>query len=282
MLKRPLRYVLVFALVWMMAVPAWAWGPQGHQIVGRIAELRLTPAARAAVEKLLGEGESISDDEVANWADHVRNLFPESGPWHYVDIPVGESKYSRSRDCKYSDCVIERVEKFREILADKDARKTDRQRALKWLVHLVGDMHQPLHCAERLDGDGNPDHGGNLRKVYFLEETRQSNLHEVWDTKLIVHRLGETDLSDYAGQLNSRITEEQAVAWRKGSAKAWANESHKAAVEHVYAGVPADGPPLRLAADYVERSRPVVDEQLSKAGVRLAEILNDALEGAGR
>jgi hypothetical protein len=282
MLKHPLRYVLIFALVWMLAVPAWAWGPQGHQIVGRIAELRLTPEARAAVAQLLGDGESISDYDVANWADDVRRFFPESGPWHYVDIPVGESKYSRSRDCKYSDCVIERIEKFRQLLADKAARKTDRQRALKWLIHLVGDLHQPLHCAERRDGDGKADHGGNRRKVYFLDETRQSNLHEVWDTKLVVHRLGETDLSDYADQLNSRITVQQAGAWGKGHAKVWANESHKVAVAHVYADVPADGPPPRLAADYVERSLPVVDEQLLKAGIRLAEMLNHVLEGPGR
>ncbi|MBI3462325.1 MAG: S1/P1 nuclease [Planctomycetes bacterium] len=283
--KHPFRLVLALTLTLTWALPGrvWAWGPQGHQIVGRIAELHLTPAAKAAIAQLLGEGESISDSEVANWADDVRKFFPESGPWHYVDIPVEESRYSHARDCKYSDCVIERIEKFRELLADKHARKSDRQRALKWLVHLAGDLHQPLHCAERRDGEGNPDQGGNKRKVYFLKETVQSNLHEVWDTKLLVHGIGAAELNDaalpnYAAQLNSRINEEQVAQWAKGNSKAWALESHHAAVAHVYAGVPADGPPPRLGPEYVEKNQPVVEEQLSKAGIRLAELLNHALD----
>ena len=259
--KHPFRIALalILTLTWTLPGPAWAWGPQGHQIVGRIAELHLTPQAKAAIAQLLGEGDSISDAEVANWADDVRKFFPESGPWHYVDIPVEESRYSQSRDCKYSDCVIERIEKFREVLADKNARKSDRQRALKWLVHLVGDLHQPLHCAERRDSEGNPDLGGNRRKVYFLGETVQSNLHEVWDTKLLVHGINASELNDavlhdYAAQLNSRTTQAHAASWGKGNAKAWALESHRAAVEHVYAGVPADGPPPRLGPEYVEKN----------------------------
>lgn len=264
-------------LVLGLPTPAWAWGRDGHRIVGRIAEAHLTPEALAAVQKLLGDGKRLSDDDVANWADHIRNEFPETGPWHYVDIPVGE-KYNPARDCRYSDCVIDRIERFREVLANKEAKPIERQRALKFLVHFVGDLHQPLHCAERKDLNGKPDQGGNLCIVRFLEEPKPTNLHRVWDFHIIEHTLGTTDALDYAAKLNEGITDPKVARWRTGSVRQWAVASNKLAVENVYAGVAADGEPTHLDKDYVEKGRKVIDDQLAKAGIRLAEILNEALK----
>jgi hypothetical protein len=278
--SRTLRVSLAVVLVFSLAcpAPAWAFGRKGHQIVARIAESRLTPAARAAIDELLGEGHRISDEDVANWADEIRNFVPESGPWHYVDIPVTESGYNRKRDCKYSDCVIERIERFREVLANKKAKPNERQRALKFLVHFVGDMHQPLHCAERTDSTGKPDRGGNDCKVRFLNESAETNLHKVWDTQLVEHALGEMDPLAYADQLNVKIDDATAAGWLKGTTRAWANQSFRAAKDHVYAGVAADGPATRLDEDYVNKNRKVLDEQFMKAGIRLAEVLNEALK----
>ncbi len=258
--------------------PAWAWGKQGHRIVGHIAESRLTPEARAAVAKLLGEGKHLSDDDVANWADHIRGEFPETFNWHFVDIPVETGDYVRGRDCKYGECVIERIERFKKVLASKTARANDRQRALKFLVHFVGDMHQPLHCAERRDSKGVPDQGGNLCIVHFQDETNTTNLHKVWDTQIIEHFMGETDPLSYAEKLREQITVPKAAAWKAGSVEDWAIESHRLAKSHVYAGVAADGPPTRLGPEYVARGREVTDEQLARAGVRLSEILNESLK----
>jgi hypothetical protein len=271
--------VAILVLTVGLPSPAWAWGRQGHRIVGQIAEARLTPEARAAVEQLLGEGKHLSDDDVANWADQIRNEFPETGPWHYVDIPIdGDGKYDPARDCKYSDCVIDRIERFREVLANKEAKKIERQRALKFLVHFVGDLHQPLHCAERTDSRGVRDQGGNLCKVRFLDAAESTNLHKVWDFHIIEHTLGTTDPLDYAAKLNKRITDNEAERWRGGSVLQWAVASNKLAVNSVYAGVAVDGEPTHLDKDYVEKGRKVIDDQLARAGIRLAEILNEALK----
>jgi hypothetical protein len=237
--------------------------------------MHLTPQARAAVDQLLGQNYRISDEAVSNWADYMRNQVQATGPWHYVDIPVEHGQYDPKRDCKNSDCVVKRVERFQEILADKSLRAAERQQALKFLVHLVGDMHQPLHCAERRDSTGKPDRGGNECKVIVLDEPVETNLHRAWDTNLLVRSIGETSLADYASRLNNKVTADQKMAWLKGRSRAWANESNKVAIERVYAGVAADGPPTHLDQNYVDKSQSVVDEQLAKAGIRLAKILND-------
>jgi hypothetical protein len=281
MLTHKLRMFRIAGAVLVVTVglptPTWAFGKQGHRIVGRIAEAHLTPEARAAVDKLLGEGKRLSDDDVANWADHIRNDFPETGPWHYVDIPFDKDEYDPARDCKYSDCVIARIERFREVLADKSAKPVERQRALKFLVHFVGDMHQPLHCAERRDSKGTPDKGGNLCMVRFLSEPEPINLHRVWDYKIIEHKLGDADPLQYADELNGRFRE-RAPEWRGGTVEQWALQSFRAAKAHVYAGVAADGAPTHLDEKYVANGQRVTDEQLMKAGIRLAEILNGALK----
>jgi hypothetical protein len=206
----------------------------------------------------------------------MRNQVQATGPWHYVDIPVESGKYDPHRDCKNSDCVVKRIEIFRQVVANKSLRTPERQQALKYLVHLVADLHQPLHCAERRDSTGKPDRGGNECKVTVLDEPAETNLHRVWDTNLIVRRLGEMSLADYATQLSGQITAEQKIAWQKGRSRVWANESSKVAVEQVYAGVAADGPPTHLDQAYVDNGQRVVDQQLAKAGIRLAKILNEA------
>jgi hypothetical protein len=254
---------------------AWAWGKEGHQIVGFIAEMNLMPAAKAAIASLLGEDRRISDESISNWADYARNQVHATGAWHYVDIPIESGKYDAKRDCASSDCVVARVERFRAILADQSLRASDRQEALKFLVHLVGDMHQPLHCAERRDHLGRPDRGGNECRVRFLDEPSETNLHKVWDTSLLVRSIGERSLSDYAASLNARITIGQRTAWRQGDARTWANQSNRVAANHVYAGVAAEGPATQLDASYVTKNQRVVDEQLSRAGIRLARILNE-------
>jgi hypothetical protein len=265
-------------LVVVLSYPsnAWGWGKEGHQIVGYIAELHLSESAQAAINQLLGENARISDESVSSWADYVRNQVQATGPWHYVNIPIKPGNYDAQRDCKNSDCVVQRIETFRDVLANKSLRLTERQQALKFLVHLVADLHQPLHCAERVDRNGRPDRGGNDCKVYFLDEPAETNLHRIWDTNLIQRNVGPMTLAKYAAQLNDKITPQQKAAWSGRIAQAWANESNRIAADHVYAGVPADGT-TRLDLGYVSRNQRIVDQQLSKAGIRLAKILNEVL-----
>jgi hypothetical protein len=250
---------------------AFAWGGDGHQIVCLIAEDRLTPAAKAGIHDLLGPIINISDAEIASWADEYRRQNRATAGYHFVDIPTSQPSYDAERDGKNGDNVIDKINDFEKVLADKSVSHEDRAQALKFLVHLVGDVHKPLHCPER-DGDK----GGNGRLVFFLDRKRAVNLHSCWDTQILLSRKKTIRVTNYADGLNARITASRAKAWAQGTAVDWANESHQIAVEKVYKDVPAGGDPPKLDQAYVERSAEVIDEQLEKAGVRLAMVLNRA------
>jgi nuclease S1 len=262
------------ALATILLLPclARAWGGDGHQIICLIAEDQLTPEARAAVHELLGAGVNISDAEVANWADEVRRERTETGPWHYVNIPTTQPAYDAARDGRGGENVIDRITGFERVLADRNASRDDRAEALKFLVHFVGDIHQPLHCADR-----NGDRGGNARLVFFLDEPMATNLHHCWDTSILLHRKGSTRVVDYARALDAGIGAAQAAEWSKTVPQDWANESHRIAIESVYKDVPEGGDPPKLDEAYLARSGPIIDQQLKKAGVRLAMILNRTL-----
>ena len=247
---------------------AFGWGGAGHQIVALIAEDHLSPQAKSGVKELLGDAH-ISDAEVASWADQVRRERSNTGPWHYVNIPHDADSFDRARDGHDGNNVVDAIEKQAKIVADKSATREERAEALKFVVHFVGDIHQPLHCADR-----NGDKGGNARLVFYPGARRAVNLHSVWDTSLLRDAMNGQRVLDYAGALDKRITESQRKEWTKGTPEDWANESHRAAVDHAYAGVPADGVPPTITREYIEANEKVVNEQLEKAGVRLAETLN--------
>jgi hypothetical protein len=252
---------------------AGAWGWEGHVIVGRIAEQHLTEKAKTAIAQLLGPDRKIEDTSVASWPDNIRRDRPETGPWHYVDIPFEASSYDPTRDCKNGQCVVAQTEHFAAVLADTNATVVSKAEALRFVVHFVGDLHQPLHCIER-----NHDKGGNLVKITFLSKTEVGNLHSAWDSLLIRQYLGGEDVLQYADQLNSRITPQQMKDWAGGTVADWAWESHQFAVTHAYAGIPIQSTPVHLGAEYVAGNQEVVETQLMKAGIRLAVVLNKAFQ----
>jgi len=225
---------------------------------------------------------------VSAWADTVRKTpMPETYNWHFVDIPVDADppKYVAARDCKPAaggDCLVAALEREVAVLKDPHAAPRTRAEALKFLTHLVGDLHQPLHCAER-DGDA----GGNGVPVIFFGaaqqpapyQTKPWNLHAVWDGGLI-DRAGR-GRSAYVRHLKEWIAARDATSIEAGTFADWANETHGQAVRHAYRTAngrdpfPAAGG--RIAARYQRANIEVVDEQLAKAAVRLAKVLNDAL-----
>jgi hypothetical protein len=247
----------------MMVGPAWGWGRIGHRVAGKIADSRLTPSARAAVASLLEPGETLAD--VSTWADEVRRAKPESGPWHYVNVPITEPKY----DAKFvpkEGCVVTKIDDFRKILADPSKPKLERQEALKFLVHFVQDMHQPVHVGHR------DDRGGNDLQVQFFG--KGSNLHSVWDSGLIEHV--NRPEKEWFEILSKSITPEQANAWSNGGPSDWANESLEAA-KLAYKD-PVDGSALKKGAKlgqaYEDANLPTAERRVTQAGVRLAWILN--------
>jgi hypothetical protein len=270
--KSFVRLFVPVVLLLLLSIPAdvFAWGREGHAIVAQIAESRLTPKAKAAVDELLGK-QSMSG--VSSWADQIRRERDETSTWHYVDIPYEMRAYDAARDGKNGNNVIDKIVDFANVLSDRTRPPTEREEALKFLIHFLGDIHQPLHCAER-----NEDKGGNFRLVFFLDEPQAVNLHKIWDSNILKHMMGSGEQKDsvkeFAEKIAAGITDKQAKEWTRGDPVAWANESHQLAVDVVYADVPADGPPVKIGDAYLQRAEPVIETQLARGGVRLAELLN--------
>ena len=258
---------LALALV-LLLIPSslYAWAREGHEIIAILAEQRLRPDVRDAVVALL---EGTTFIQAASWADKVRNL--QTAPWHYVNIEITETEYDAARVCPQDQCVIGQIERCRRVLAKADGDMRKRQNALKYLIHFVGDLHQPLHAGQ------NDDHRGNDVQVEFIGETidpfshQPWNLHAVWDSGILEVRDG--DAHHYAKRLNAWLHSQPAGAFQDGSVVDWAMESHDIARDHVYV-LPED---RKLGEEYYRANLPVVDQQLAKAGVRLAKLLNDAL-----
>lgn len=249
---------------------AWAWGREGHRIVALIAADRLTPAARAQVADLLGGDAHGEMEAVATWADEIREERPQTGPWHYVDIELSAKGYDAARDCAGGNCIVAQILKDERLVADRQLAKPARAEALRFLIHFLGDLHQPLHCADH------HDRGGNSVQVKLGDE--ETNLHSVWDTA-IVSGLGD-DPATVSRELDAQITPREADAWSGGGPVAWANESFAIAKKDIYGplrGIGGEANTIQLPDDYVLRERPVVAEQLEKAGVRLAMVLNHSL-----
>jgi hypothetical protein len=305
---RPRSFPSAIALL-LAALPAFAWGPSGHRIVAIIAEQRLSPQAREKISKLLLDGKySIVD--IASCADTIRgnsrgNPTPAdlmcrslagevpstNGLWHYIDIPVPTKAKTLEAFCKDDNCVTARIASFSQTLrTSKD--DAQRRQALLFLVHFMGDIHQPLHAAERAC-----DKGGNSEHVNFsLDGKKESNvaLHHVWDSselELLMNHANITDDRVFAGILMAGIKPAEAEKWARASVDQIAWESYKLAVSKVYRGIPfqnfcGNQKPAPLVTDltsaYENDGTKVVREQLTKAGVRLAAILEADLVSVGQ
>lgn len=242
---------------------AHAWGREGHRAAARLTESRLSPAALAAVRGLLEEGESLAD--ASTWADEVRRSYPVSRPWHYVNFPITAPCYD-ARFCPRRGCVVSKIEDFRKVLADRTAPRAERQEALRFLVHFVQDLHQPLHVGNR------EDRGGNDTQVQFFG--KGSNLHKVWDSGLFDR--GHDGEADLLARLETLAAADDAQTWASGTTEDWADESLQAA-RRAYVQPDVDLPlrsGAKLGAAYQVIHLPVAETRLAQAGVRLAEILN--------
>jgi len=297
--------VKYFAIL-LLTMPAWCWGPAGHQIVAIIAEQRLTPSTRDKIHKLLFDGK-YSLPDISTCADQIRgnprgtptpadqmcrslagDVPATNGTWHYIDIPVPTKSKTLDAFCKDDNCAPARIRIFSNTLrTSKD--DAQRRQALLFVVHFVGDIHQPLHTAERAC-----DHGGNSERVNFVAgEQKELNtaLHHVWDAsevELAMHNDNITDERVYAGFLMAEIRPSQAAKWVRASPDEMAWESYKLAVSKVYRGIPFQNfcdnqKPTPLVTDltlaYENDGAKIVREQLKKAGVRLAAILESDFGG---
>ena len=258
--------LLITSLV-VPARPAMAWGRNAHRAATRLAESRLTPEAKALVRELLEEGESLTD--ASTWADEHSRDIPGSGGWHYVNVPIDAEAYS-DRYCRGA-CVVSKFHEFYNILADKNAPRARRRMALRYVVHLVEDVHQPLHVGD------DRDRGGNNVQLSFFRDDR-TNLHQIWDSGLL--RIGFRNERVLADELTRLARRPEAQNWIEGNIEDWADESLEAAREayRVPGGRNKLRSGMRLGREYQDLHLPVATRRLAQAGMRLSDVINSVVE----
>ncbi|MEK9285460.1 MULTISPECIES: S1/P1 nuclease [unclassified Bradyrhizobium] len=259
---------------------AWSWGQEGHAIVAEIAQRRLDPATLGKIEGLLAQEApgldhpNVTLASIASWADDYRADHKDTAGWHFVDMPDDRSTYDPDADCKNGNCVVEAIARFRAVLGDCSKPASERLQALKFIVHFVGDIHQPLHASDRSDAyTGKDDQGGNLVPVTFFGQT--TNLHTLWDTGLIMRTV--YNWGAYVVRLETVWFPGRDLTGLKGGSPAeWAVDAHRLGHEIAY-DIPDDGV---LGVKYFSKASPIVDRQLALAGIRLAQLLRDTLATA--
>jgi hypothetical protein len=280
--------LLVLALAALTGAPAaFAWGPQGHRTSAAIADELLSPQARAAVRLLLADDRDkfgrlshrTSLEAISTWADEIRGTPAAHPRWHYENIPVC-GRASKVQDCPGGECNTEQLPRLIGIVGDAHASLQDRNVALKWVVHLVADLHQPLHAAD------NDDAGGN-RVAVALEGVRtrgRAELHGVWDNELVQLTLGTRGRQRPPPNLAELARAAQGLLHRKGQAspEVWAEESNTLArtVAYRFPGFQCDARPAQIVvldAGYQRAAEHVIFERLLLAGARLAGVLNQTL-----
>ena len=260
---RPPRLCLV-VLILTAARAGFAWGPEGHKAVAILAVRYMRPDTRSRVRELLGS-ENIEDASL--WADTIAHSSRTgTASWHYIDIPLRNSRIDLRRDCPGNNCVLAKTEEFLAVLGDPRSAQEARRDALKFVLHFVADLHQPLHCED------NHDKGGNTQQVIF--EGHPDNLHWVWDTGLVQEI--NPDAKALAAMLGRRITEQDRTAWEQGNIPDWVMEAHRLAQTAAYRRSWIAGAP-RLDPAYDADAEDVIKLQLEKAAVRLAYVLNRRL-----
>ena len=311
----------VFAGALILAVvslpsPVRAWGCEGHQVIALLAEKHLTPHALAMAKQILADGpidpslsryckegaiDAMSD--ASTWPDDIRAQRPETAPWHYVDIPLGTTRRDVEKYCDPKESCVTRA--ITDQLAILRSASSDPQRkadALRFLIHFVGDLHQPMHATT------NNDQGGNCVPVAFFDDLPQlrnpknesysPNLHSVWDVNILERATTGKTVDQVAVNLNQSFRK-QIARWQKGSVNVvgWAWESHLLSQNDAYRKLPtpigAEAPMAitscaddnhisarmlklneRLTEPYQNMAAPIVRERLAQAAARLALLLN--------
>ncbi|MDZ4660699.1 MAG: S1/P1 nuclease [Pseudomonadota bacterium] len=261
---------LVLLLISLMTGNAFGWGPLGHSVVGQIAESHLSSQARRHIKEILGN-QSLAD--AANWADEVRSRkeYSYTNTWHWATVPNGQS-YESSQKSKTGDVVQALLKSEKELLVPNNSPQ--KAVALKFLIHFLGDIHQPFHIGRE------DDRGGNECRVIFMG--RETNLHALWDSKML-QQLGNK-YYQLALQIDNSKGEAPSV---HSDYIAWASESQEMR-EEIYPDnkgtgpktsyCVSGGPALSLDGKYYSENIGRLKQRLSQAGLRLAGILNSILK----
>lgn len=280
--------ILSIAAGLVTPAPAYAWGSEGHILIAAIARGRLTPATLAKVDALLAlDSDALTPSDMLSrsaWADVWRSSHRQTSQWHFADIELDRPDLDAA--CfghppsaipasagPANECLIDKVADFARELGAPDTPRAERILALKFVLHFVGDMHQPLHVAD------NHDRGGNCVSL-LLGPTRTVNLHSYWDA-VVVSELGK-DARAILTRLTAGITPTLASEWSRGDFASWAKETNDVAVKVAYslkspAGCDNSSGPIELPKGYDDAAQTAAAKQLERAGVRLADVLEREL-----
>jgi hypothetical protein len=259
----------------LVPAPALAWGKTGHRVVAAIADTQLSGLARAHVKEILGGAESL--DEAANWPDEMRSAPGKywqktSVPWHFMDFNGVVYDHAPPEGDAFTA-----INHFAAVLKDPKSSLADKQTALRFVVHLVGDLHQPLHVGR--PGD---EGGGKIRVTFFGKPT---NLHVVWDSGMPDNE--QLSFTEFAAKLERHTSSQNVIDWWDVNPRDWVSESAQVR-ERIYADLPrvktqaGKKKKKRKGAEelpdvsygYVFKFQPVMEQQLQRAGIRLAAYLN--------
>jgi hypothetical protein len=241
---------------------AYGWGDKGHRTVAILAETHLTDHARQEVTKLLPAGTTLADAAV--WPDKEGRQITEFDRLHHVSIPDNATGYDQERDCKARNCMVEALKWFTSVVADTRAPINLRLIALRYVAHLVGDMHQPLHAARREDRNGTD--------IIVNYRAQTNNLHLFWDINIV--EMEEGSAEQVANRLESGTTMAERSEWQSGEPKTWTDESFRLSRSHAY----SLGESMELSDEYVASALTIARRRLVQAGVRLAWLLNNTFK----
>jgi len=280
---------LAAALAVLICPPALAWGDLGHEVTALIAYRQLSPTARAALDALLAsDTDTLTAGDFASratWADKYRNAHRETAAWHFVDVEIDRPDLQDAcfgfptlhggqwaSQGPAQDCVVNKIDEFAAELKTPSTPAAERLLALKFLIHFMGDLHQPLHAADH------HDRGGNCIGL-SPPQGAQNNLHAYWDVS-VVNALGQS-AAQIAEQLETRLSAADITAWTRGTPRSWAMDTFEVGRHDAYAlpSTPTcqSGGSVALSPAYMAQAEKDAAAQLLKAAVRLAAELNAAL-----
>jgi len=271
---KPLRATVLSLAAIALAIPhaALAWGPDGHRAVAEVAAALLTGATRAKVARLLGGDDATAAMVTAtSWATEPRA--PAAAADQSVGIPLIAETYDHDRDCPDDTCAVAQLDRQTRILADPTQATAARRQALRAVITLVADLHQPLNATDH------HDHGGTDVKVVI--DGRDDTLHGFWDNGAVAAIA--PDAEAVASLLASDITPGKVAEWSRGGPVEWVNESHRVGQLVAYDGVGINGgtsqpgQPIVLSRYYRTVAATTARRQLGEAAVRLAAVLNRSL-----
>ena len=247
---------ILIIVVFFIGIDVMAWGPTGHRVVGKVAEIHASKKALKNVKRVLGS-ESLAI--VSNWMDDIKSddAYNHMNDWHWVTVPDG-TNYASAKKNRNGDIIMTLNRAINE-LKEGNLPIDKEQENLKILIHLIGDLHQPLHV-----GTGK-DAGGNAVKVKWFG--RNSNLHRIYDSDVIESfQLSYTELAEVV----NHPSESEINEWQSGTVEDWAHEAMK--YRTLVYDLPKD---MSLGYEFRYLNKKMIERQLLKAGIRLAWLLNE-------